>query len=71
MTGVFGWSEVPAPVKQATTIMATRLLRRAREAPFGVVGLGLDNAPVRIAKIDPDVAFLLNPFVKGGGVLAA
>lgn len=71
ITGTFGWSAVPSPVKQATTILASRLLRRAREAPFGVVGLGIDGAAVRISKADVDVAFLLEPFLKGQGVMAA
>lgn len=70
VTGTFGWPAVPAQVKQATTIMATRLLRRAREAPFGVVGLGVDNTAVRISKVDVDVAFLLDELVKGQGVMA-
>ena len=69
VTGMFGWSSVPPTVKEATTIMATRLLKRAREAPFGVVGLGLDNVAVRISQVDPDVAFLLDPFVRGQGIL--
>ena len=71
VTGQFGWPAVPAPVKQATTIMATRLMKRAREAPFGVVGLGIDNTAVRVARVDPDVAFLLDPFVRGCGVMVA
>jgi hypothetical protein len=80
VTGTFGFASVPEPVKQATTILASRLLRRAREAPFGVVGLGIDGAGVRISntnfavqisKLDVDVAFLLEPFLKGDGVMAA
>jgi hypothetical protein len=71
VTGVFGWPEVPAQVVEAATIMSMRLIRRAREAPFGVVGLGLDNSAVRISKVDPDVCFLLDNLVKGQGVLAA
>lgn len=71
VVGQFGWPTTPPQVKEATTIMATRLLRRAREAPFGVVGLGIDGAPVRITKVDPDLGFLLDPFVRGQGVLAA
>jgi hypothetical protein len=71
VTGQFGWPAVPAQVIEATTILATRLLRRAREAPFGVVGLGIDGAAVRISRFDPDVGFLLDPLVKGSGVLAA
>lgn len=71
ITGQWGWASTPPQVKEATTIMATRLLRRAREAPFGVIGLGIDNAPVRISRVDPDVAFLLDNLIRGQGVLAA
>lgn len=71
VTGTFGWPAVPEPVKEAATILATRFLRRAREAPFGVVGIGIDSTAVRISKVDSDMAFLLDPFVKGHGALAA
>ncbi len=73
VVGTFGWPSIPDPVKHATLIMASRLLRRAREAPFGVVGLGLDNAAVRISRpIDSDICFLLDPFVRdAGGALVA
>lgn len=64
VTGKFGWTAVPAGVKQATTVLAHTLLRREREAPFGVVGVGLDNASVRIPVTDPTVRMLLAPFVR-------
>lgn len=66
ITGKFGWPTVPAPVKQATTIMAERLMRRARDAPFGVVALGFDQPGMQIPKLDPDVRFLLESYVKAG-----
>lgn len=63
VTGKFGWAAVPAEVQQATTILASKLLRRAREAPFGVIAVGLDGgSAMRIARTDPDVAMLLTPF---------
>jgi hypothetical protein len=66
ITGKFGWASVPAQVREATTILASKLLRRAREAPFGVVTVGLDvGAIARIAQLDPDVSFLLGSFVRG------
>lgn len=65
--GTFGWPAVPAPIKSAAMIMSMRLLRRAREAPFGIVGLGIDNVAVRISKVDPDLAWLVDPFIKGPG----
>lgn len=71
ITGQWGWAAVPDPVKTATSILAARLLKRTREAPFGVVGLGPDMVAVRISVTDPDIAFLLRPYQKGDGVLAA
>lgn len=62
VTGQFGWTAPPEAVKTATAILATRLLRRAREAPFGIVAVGLDGEAVRIARFDPDVSFLLAPY---------
>lgn len=71
VAGTFGWPTVPDPVIEATTIIATKLVKRKREAPFGIVGVGIDNFAVRIARTDPDVAFLLDPYVRGSGVLIA
>jgi len=62
LTGMFGWSAVPAQVEEATTLLAHRLLKRARQAPFGISGLGLDGSVVRIMLSDPDVMMLLRPF---------
>jgi hypothetical protein len=62
LTGKFGWASVPPEIKQATTLSAHRLLKRAREVPFGIAGIGLDGSAVRIASTDPDVMALLAPF---------
>lgn len=62
LTGKFGWLSVPAPIEHATTLLAHRLLRRAREVPFGVSGIGLDGSVVRIMASDPDVLSLVNPY---------
>jgi hypothetical protein len=58
----WGWPQLPQPVVEATRIEATRLLRRAREATFGVVGIGPEGSAVRLPTVDPDVALLLAPF---------
>lgn len=60
LVGLFGWDAVPPAVAQATSIVAAQLLKRSREAPFGVVALGIDSA-ARIARFDPQVAMLLDP----------
>lgn len=64
VTGQFGWSAVPESVAMATKLIASKLVKRVREAPFGVVGLGFDGAAVRIASQDPDVRVLLAGYVR-------
>lgn len=62
--GQFGWTEVPSAVKQATSILASRFLKRVREAPFGVAGFGIDGGAVRVSNFDPDVDALLSAYVR-------
>lgn len=64
ITGRWGWPSLPDEIVQATQIIATQLLRRVREAPFGVVGIGLEGEAVRLSKADPQLAQLLGPFKK-------
>ncbi len=72
VTGVFGWPEVPAPIREVASILVPRFVRRTREAPFGVVGLGYDGQAIRITRTDPDLCFLLDPYVSGqAGVFIA
>ncbi len=71
ITGQFGWDTPPAGVKQATMIMAERLVQRSRSAPFGVVVSGFDQAAFRIPSVDPDIRFLLEPYIRGGGIMVA
>lgn len=61
VVGKFGWDATPPAIKTATTILATILLKRMREAPFGIVNLGVDTA-ARIARFDPQVSMLLDPY---------
>lgn len=65
VTGGWGWPAVPAQVKEATTVLAIRFVRRAREASFGVVSVGIDGQAVHIPRMDPDVGMMLSPLVKG------
>lgn len=65
VTGRFGWSAVPAAIEQATGILAAKLVKRSREAPFGIAVFGLDGGEaVRIARNDPDVMFLTGPYMR-------
>lgn len=70
VTGKFGWPAVPPEIKQAASILAARLLVRGREAPFGIVTVGVDEgAAMRIARTDPDVAVLTGPYVRNAALI--
>ena len=64
VTGKFGWSAVPAGIAQATGMIAAKLVKRIREAPFGVIaGLVADTSvAVQVTRQDPDIMGLLNGF---------
>lgn len=62
IVGKWGWTTVPPAVKLATSMLATRYLKRQREAPFAVLGIGVDGVGVRVPSLDPDVERLLRPF---------
>lgn len=62
LTGLFGWPAVPPSIKDATIMLAHRIVKREREAPTGIVGFGLDGAVVRMMASDPDVMALVAPF---------
>ena len=59
VTGQFGWASIPSKVKEACIILAPRLCRRAREAPFGIVGVNAEGGGMRLSQTDPDVCALL------------
>lgn len=70
--GRWGWPTVPDPIRQATGILAAMLLLRNREAPFGVVTSGVEiGAIARIARDDPQVMFLIRPFMRDLTMAAA
>lgn len=62
VTGTWGYPEVPGGVRAAVKIIATRILKRIRDAPFGIVGIGLEGAAVKAGQIanDPEVAFAMS-----------
>lgn len=62
ITAEWGWSAVPDTIKQATLIQASRVFARQR-SPFGVAGSPeLGNELRLLAKVDPDVAVLLQNY---------
>lgn len=62
VTGQFGWPAVPSGIEDAATILAAQLVRRKREAPFGIVSVGMDGLAVRLARSDPQVSMLIRPY---------
>lgn len=65
VTGQFGWPEIPAAIQEATGILAARLMRRAREAPFGVIGFAMEaTSAVHLARQDPDVTMLASSYIR-------
>lgn len=67
VTGKFGWATAPDEIVEATSLLSSRLLRRAREAPFGIIGFAMDSgtqAATRLARQDPDVLALVGPYIR-------
>lgn len=68
ITALWGWTAVPATIVEATLLQASRLFKR-RDAPFGVAGSPDLGSEIRLlAKVDPDVAVMLRPYVRRTGV---
>ncbi len=64
ITAPWGWTAVPASVKQACLLQSARLVKR-RDAPYGVAGSPADGSEMRLlAKVDPDVAVMLDLYRK-------
>jgi hypothetical protein len=61
VVGVFGWSAIPAAIRQATVILAMRLFKRL-DSPMGVISNDLGS--MRVGRVDPDVEALVAPFRK-------
>lgn len=67
VTARWGWTTIPDAIAQATLLQAARFLQR-RNAPFGVAGSPADGSEIRLlAKLDPDVAVTVAPFVRWWG----
>ena len=64
VTAEFGWAAVPQPIVEATKIIAAQILKRKREAPYGVVATDLSGGAVYIARSDPQVQMLLESYVR-------
>jgi hypothetical protein len=62
VTGVFGWSAIPTAIAQACILQSARFFKRA-DSPMGVAGFDAMGV-VRLSRIDPDLATLLEPYCK-------
>jgi hypothetical protein len=63
VTGTYGWETVPSGVRWAVQLIAIRLLRRTRDAPYGILSFGQDTAIARVRDIlaDPELAMAMAP----------
>ena len=61
VTGKFGWTAPPEAVRVATGIIATKIVKRAKDAPMGVLTF-FDGTALRIGRFDPQVEELLLPY---------
>lgn len=69
IVGSFGFNAgastaAPTGVIEAAYLMAERLFKRLREAPFGVVGSADLGQVTLVPRLDPDVRMLLGPLVR-------
>lgn len=62
VTGTFGWSAVPKPIKLATILLSMRLYKRM-DSPLGVAGIG-ELGAIRVSRLDPDIDAMIAPFKK-------
>lgn len=67
VTDTWGWDATPATIANANLLQAARFLKR-REAAFGIAGSpDMGNQMRLLAKLDPDVAVMVNTYRKWWG----
>lgn len=72
VTGKFGWSETPPEVVDVTLMLASALLKRQREAPFGIASFGGESgSAMRIVGMDNHIKSLLDPLRRGRRIAVA
>ena len=59
----WGWADVPEPINQACSLMASRIAQRSSAALFGVQSFG-DAGASMIRSKDPDYLNLIGPYRK-------
>jgi uncharacterized phiE125 gp8 family phage protein len=67
VTALWGWTAVPATVKHATLLQASRFFAR-RNSPYGVAGSPQEGSELRLlSKVDADVAVSLSSYRRWWG----
>lgn len=61
IVGTFGWAAIPDAIEQACILQSARYFKRG-DSPMGVAGFGEGMGVVRLSRIDPDIATLLEPY---------
>lgn len=70
VTAAFGWTAVPAGIKQATLLQASRFIAR-RDSPYGIAG-SPDNGGSELrllSRLDPDVEVSIAPYRRTWGAV--
>jgi hypothetical protein len=71
VTATWGWTAVPATIKKATLLQASRFYKR-RDAPFGVAGSPDMGSEMRLlAKVDHDVEVMLGDYRRKWGAVGS
>jgi len=63
LIGKWGWPSVPKPIAEACLLAGEKLFKR-KDAVFGVVGSPEMGQLKQMLRDDPDLAILVNPYVK-------
>lgn len=61
VTGIWGWAEVPGPVRRACVFYARRTFTR-RYSPLGIESGSVDTPGMRIPRTEADAQRLLEPY---------
>jgi len=64
ITGTWGYTTIPAPIRRASIIQVCRWFKRSKGAYEDMVGIPEMGTFVVYKGLDPDVALLLNPYRK-------
>lgn len=64
VTALWGWTAVPATIREACLVQASRFHAR-RDSPFGIAGSPEAGSEMRLmSKVDVDVAVMLRPYTR-------